>query len=278
MEIDLVEMGNRPWWRTFLILFSLIGVRYFILAGSFFFYFYIWKKDVWYLRRMEKPHPKATQYGTEIYWSLWSSVIFAVAGTVLFQAWAVGKTAIYLDWQEYGTVYGIFSFFLLLFLHETYFYWTHRWMHIPSVFRCVHRVHHLSRNPSPWAAFSFHPYEGVIEAIILPLLVFFIPVHPVVLLSFFLMMTVMSITNHLGVEIYPKGAATNWFGKWWIGPTHHYQHHSKITCNYGLYFTFWDHWCGTQRHDYEDLFAAVTTKTTEPEVIRLDSSYKPYRR
>lgn len=258
LQIDLVEMASRPLWLTFIILFAIVGVRYFLMAGAFFFYFYIWRREAWHNRRVEKRYQDPAQYRMEIYWSFWTSMIFAAAGAVVFKAWAAGHTAIYLDWQEYGTAYGVFSFFLLIFLHETYFYWTHRWMHIPSIFRKVHKVHHLSRNPSPWAAFSFHPYEGIIEAIILPALVFFIPVHPVVFLTFLMFMTIMGITNHLGVEIYPKGTATNWFGKWWIGPTHHYQHHAKVNCNYGLYFTFWDRLCGTQRADFEQLFAETT--------------------
>jgi len=50
-------------------------------------------------------------------------------------------------------------------------------MHKPKVFRVFHKAHHNSPNPTPWAAFSLHPYEGILEAIIIPALVFIGPVH-----------------------------------------------------------------------------------------------------
>ena len=53
-------------------------------------------------------------------------------------------------------------------MHRRAFYWMHRFMHLPGIFKAVHKVHHLSHNPSPWAAFSFHPLEAIIEAGILP--------------------------------------------------------------------------------------------------------------
>ena len=61
----------------------------------------------------------------------------------------------------------------MILLHDTYFYWAHRAMHHPKIYRHVHLVHHLSQNPSPWAAFAFHPFEAVIEAGIVVSLPFF---------------------------------------------------------------------------------------------------------
>jgi lathosterol oxidase len=66
----------------------------------------------------------------------------------------------------------IVSLALMLLLHDAWFYWTHRLMHHPKIFRHVHLVHHRSINPSPWAAYSFHPIEAVIEAGIYLLIVF----------------------------------------------------------------------------------------------------------
>ncbi|RZA08153.1 MAG: sterol desaturase, partial [Proteobacteria bacterium] len=79
-----------------------------------------------------------------------------------------------------------------------------------------------------------------------------------VVLAFLLFMTVLGITNHLGYEIYPKGTATHWFGRWWVGPTHHSQHHEAMRENYGLYFTFWDRLLGTESSRYAERFTRVT--------------------
>jgi sterol desaturase/sphingolipid hydroxylase (fatty acid hydroxylase superfamily) len=32
-------------------------------------------------------------------------------------------------------------------------------------------------------------------------------------------------------------------------------HHSQFRFNYGLYFTFWDHWMKTESPDFEKLLA-----------------------
>ena len=37
----------------------------------------------------------------------------------------------------------------------------------------------------------------------------------------------------------------------WITPvSHHHFHHARNRGNYGLYFTWWDRWCGTEDAEY----------------------------
>jgi sterol desaturase/sphingolipid hydroxylase (fatty acid hydroxylase superfamily) len=37
----------------------------------------------------------------------------------------------------------------------------------------------------------------------------------------------------------------------WITPvSHHHFHHARNRGNFGLYFTWWDRWCGTEDTDY----------------------------
>ena len=45
---------------------------------------------------------------------------------------------------------------------DVHFYWTHRLLHWPPLFRAVHYAHHESRNPSCWSSVSFHPVEAAI--------------------------------------------------------------------------------------------------------------------
>ena len=119
-------------------------------------------------------------------------------------------------------------------------------MHNPEIFRIVHKVHHDSFTPTPWTAFSFHPWESLIEALILPLILLVIPVNVYVLGLYLLLMTVSSVVNHLDIEIYPVAFQKSWLGKQFIGATHHHYHHSEYKTNYGLYFTFWDKLMGTE--------------------------------
>ena len=133
----------------------------------------------------------------------------------------------------------------MILLHDTYFYWTHRAMHHPKIYRHVHLVHHLSQNPSPWAAFAFHPFEAVIEAGIVVLIAFLFPFHLSALLTFLLFMTVYNAYGHLGFELYPIKFHASWIGRWINTSVIHNKHHEKFNGNYGLYFCFgtagWEH-------------------------------------
>ena len=142
-------------------------------------------------------------------------------------------------------------------IHDTYFYWTHRLMHHPKIFRWFHLVHHLSTNPSPWAAYSFHPLEAIVEAGIFAVFLFTIPMHPLHLAIFFFIMIVYNVYGHLGYELYPKDFSSHWLGKWINTSVNHNQHHQYFKGNYGLYFLWWDRWMKTIRSDYDEKFSSV---------------------
>ncbi|MDZ7646469.1 MAG: sterol desaturase family protein [Cytophagales bacterium] len=129
-----------------------------------------------------------------------------------------------------NTVWVIFSsgIILMLLIHDTYFYWAHRAMHHPKLFAIFHRVHHLSTNPSPWAAFAFHPLESVVEAGIILVLALVMPVHAYSIALFLLIMMIYNVYGHLGYELYPKGFTKTWLGKWVNTSVNHNQHHQSF--------------------------------------------------
>ena len=94
---------------------------------------------------------------------------------------------------------------------------------------------------------SFHPVEAVSIALAVPVLVFVIPIHPAMLGLVLAAMTVMGVTNHMGWEIFPRIVTHSWLGHWLITASHHHRHHENYGCNFGLFFRFWDHACGTDR-------------------------------
>jgi sterol desaturase/sphingolipid hydroxylase (fatty acid hydroxylase superfamily) len=73
-------------------------------------------------------------------------------------------------------------------------------------------------------------------------------------------MTIAATINHGGVEIYSAKWARNRLAKWLIGAAHHDDHHKKFNYNYGLYFTFWDTWMGTEAPFFKERFEKLTTK------------------
>ena len=118
-------------------------------------------------------------------------------------------------------------------------------MHQPRLFRIAHAVHHQSRPPTAWAAMSFHPWEAITGAIVIPALVFIVPIHVAVLGLVLAIMTLMGVGNHMGWEMFPRALVHGPVGRWLITATHHEQHHAAYRGNYGLYFRFWDKACGT---------------------------------
>ena len=114
-------------------------------------------------------------------------------------------TTFYEKISDYGLAYAVLAFPLMVFMHDAYFYWMHRIMHHPKLFRLFHLVHHKSSNPSPWAAYAFHPLEAVAESMIFAIFLFTIPVHPIHLMLFFIFSLSYSVYGHLGFELYPMG-------------------------------------------------------------------------
>ena len=186
------------------------------------------------------------QIRREIAWSLASAAIYGAPAGVIAWGWQNrGWTRIYGDIHAYPLWYAPLSVLLYLVAHDTWFYWTHRWMHRPRIFRVAHAVHHASRPPTAWAAMAFHPVEALTGAVAIPLLVFVIPIHVVALGLVLTVMTVMGVSNHMGWEMFPRFMWRGTVGRWLITASHHQRHHERYGCNYGLYFRFWDRLCGT---------------------------------
>ena len=219
---------------------AIVGLRYLGVSGLF-----AW----WGQRRLPGLHEGlGPQIRREIGWSLLSAGIYGIPAGLAAWGWReLGWTRIYEDAGEWPLWWLPVSFLLCLAVHDTWFYWTHRLMHHPALFRRIHAVHHDSRPPTAWAAMSFHPWEALTGAFVIPALVFILPLHLGVVLAVLLVMTVMGTTNHMGWELFPVRMVHGRAGQWLITATHHQLHHERYSCNYGLYFRFWDHLCGTDR-------------------------------
>lgn len=223
---------------------AIVAVRYFAVSG-----FFAWLT----LRRHPGVGPDAAKRGAqvrrEVGWSLLSAAIYGVPAGIVGVLWHDhGLTAIY-DGVPRGAgwLWLPASVLVYLFAHDTYFYWSHRWMHRPAVFARVHATHHASRPPTAWAAMSFHWTEAASGAVVVPLLALVVPIHIGALLLVLAVMTFNGVTNHMGWEIYPRSWVAGWWGRTMITASHHHLHHRHYRCNYGLYFRFWDRLCGTDR-------------------------------
>ena len=219
---------------------AIVALRYVLASGGF----------AWATARVRPGlyDRLGPQMRREVAWSLASAAIYGIPAGIIAWGWQTrGWTLIYRHWGDYPWWYLPLAPLLYLLAHDTWFYWTHRWMHRPRPFRIAHAVHHASRPPTAWAAMSFHPIEALTGAVVIPALVFLIPIHVAMLGVVLTVMTVMGVTNHMGWEMFPRALVHSRLGHWLITASHHHRHHEQYQCNYGLYFRIWDHLCGTDR-------------------------------
>lgn len=218
----------------------IVGLRYLVVSGAF---------ALATARIRPGLYENLTpQIRREIFWSLLSAAIYGIPAGIVAWGWQNhGWTRIYTDIGTYPLWYLPVSILLYLLAHDAWFYWTHRWMHEPRLFRIAHAVHHASRPPTAWAAMAFHPWEAMTGAVVIPALVFLIPIHIGALGLVLAVMTVMGVTNHMGWELFPERIVNGALGKWLITASHHQKHHTDYRGNYGLYFRHWDHLFGTDK-------------------------------
>ncbi len=205
----------------------------------------------------------------EVLASLRTAFIFSLLGAIVAVGDHQGWITIHKGFQKVGPLYLVGSLALMLVAHDTYFYWVHRAMHHRRLFALFHRTHHLSRTPTPWAAYSFAVPEAIVHAAFVPLFLLFVPMHGLGLLAFGIVQILRNVMGHAGAEVHSAAFGPGrWLG-WNNTTTHHDLHHETGRTNYGLYFRFWDKLMGTEHPDYCAKFETIVApqaKTTPPAI------------
>jgi sterol desaturase/sphingolipid hydroxylase (fatty acid hydroxylase superfamily) len=245
--LDWIEMLALHGARAFTMEFS----RYLIAAGVM--TLLLWAGARWTAsRRIQTRKPAMSDRKREMLHSLGSVAIFAIWGMVT------------LALNKLGIIHVVFTapplwlagleFVAIVLAHDAYFYWMHRGLHSRAMFRRAHLTHHLSRTPTPWAAYSFAPIEGFFEGLYLPLFLLFVPMHGIVILAFLIHQIMRNVIGHSGHELAWPGFTRSPLTGWLTTTTHHDLHHSQGSYNFGLYFTWWDRWMGTEHPRYHEAF------------------------
>lgn len=232
--------------------------RYLIAAGTLSLILWM-AKQYTEARRIQKRQASFADYKREFLSSLRTVLIFALTtiSTVLFiEAGLVSIDRGTIDWPVFAV-----QLIAMIIAHDAYFYWMHRALHHKSLFRIAHLHHHKSRTPTPWAAYSFASIEAVSEAAFVPAYLLSVsvigaPMYDFAIFVFLAHMIVRNVMGHAGVELFPAGWTRSPLG-WITTTTHHDLHHSQGNTNFGLYFTWWDRWMGTEHPQYEEKFNAA---------------------
>jgi len=232
-----------------LIFFLLITVYYFIPAGIWYYIFFVLNRKKWNHMRVQKYFPVRKQILREIRYSILSVAIFSLVALGLVLSIRNGGTLMYFEAGNYGIVYFILSPLLAFILHDTLFYWLHRFMHLKIVFRYIHLVHHKSTNPTPFSIYAFQPGEAIIQSLLYALILFTIPIHPYTFGFFMAYNLFINLSGHSGYEFMAEKFRNHWLYRFQNTVTNHDLHHTKFNCNYGFYFTFWDRIMDTLKGD-----------------------------
>jgi lathosterol oxidase len=246
-QLSLLFILNNWRWIAFAILCIAAG-RYILLAGLA--YMLCYRPGLKFVKRfkIQPLMPKQKQVRHELIFSLSTIFIFSSIGIVAYLLFVNGYTTIYMKAGQYGWVYLFLSLLFMVIIHDAYFYWTHRLLHTKWLFKKIHVVHHRSVNPTPWAAYSFHPFEALLESLIVFPFITIFPVHIAVFLFFTFLVLLMNVIGHLGFEFLPMRLRNSKLGKYFTSSTHHNLHHQKNKKNFGYYFTFWDNLMKTSQN------------------------------
>lgn len=238
-------------------IFSLSALRYFLMAGIPFTIFYLIYPASFKKQKIQRKEASRKDFFREIWHSMQTTLVFTVISVVLLFTPARQFTQLYRHIDDYPLWYMGVSLVLSLVVHDTYFYWMHRLLHHPKLFKATHLVHHKSTNPSPWTSYSFHLLEAVAEGGVLVVLVCIMPMHPLTVVLFTITGFMINVYGHLGYEIMPRWFRHSWLFQLLNSSVHHNLHHSRFKGNYGLYFRIWDRLMGTEHPDYVKEFDRI---------------------
>jgi ferredoxin-NADP reductase/sterol desaturase/sphingolipid hydroxylase (fatty acid hydroxylase superfamily) len=197
---------------------------------------------------------------TQIKGEIGASLLSFIGGTgfsiLLLSLKDDGYTKFYLETGKFGLWYEVLAFVAVLIVSDAWFYWSHRTMHHPSIYKYVHALHHKSLDVNPYTSSSFHLIESIWLTVWVLLLALVMPISMTVLGIMQVVGTFNNLKSHLGYELFPKFLSFPPFNIL-VTATNHSLHHTQYNGNFGLFFRFWDVVCGTELNTTESTFNEI---------------------
>ncbi len=232
--------------------------RYLIAASVTFAIVWLLRRTGLKARTIQKREASLADMRREVAQSLQSVFVYTIGICLLL--WG-RKLGVFHDVLGVSLGLGVDVLILaaIIIAHDAYFYWTHRMMHHPRLFRIFHRAHHRSITPTPWAAYSFAMPEAAVAFAFVPLWQFVVPTPGWVMFTWLNFQIIRNAMGHAGFEFFPRWWLDSPLTRWINTTVHHDLHHNGgFNTNYGLYFTWWDKWMGTEHPRYRAKFLEVT--------------------
>ncbi|MFK7754032.1 MAG: sterol desaturase family protein [Sedimentitalea sp.] len=223
-----------------------------VLGGGLHLYLYVFAgQDMrlrYDIRAMEQSarFTFGNQVWDNLFWSIASGIPIWSAWMVLYFWLAANNTVPTLPGIATAPVWFVLMFFLIRFWQSFHFYWIHRLIHIPVLFKHVHSLHHRNVNVGPWSGLSMHPLEHLFYFSSI-LIHFVLPSHPLHVVFHMFSLSLGALLSHAGYEkLLVKDRETLKAGSF-----HHQLHHRFFECNYGSEEIPLDRWFGSF-HDGTD--------------------------
>ena len=241
------------WIRNILLMIT--------VAGGLHLYLYTFKRQGKKLKYDPRPLMiKGRQFSLggqirdNMFWTLASGVtVWTFYEIIMFWAMANGWAPV-LTWND--SPFWFVGLFILIPIWESfYFYWTHRALHWPPLYKLVHSVHHRNINVGPWSGLSMHPVEHLIFLGSV-LIHWIIPANPVHILYHMQYFTLTAATTHAGFE----GIVVKDQNRLRLGTFHHQMHHRYFECNYGGLEVPWDKLFGSFHDGTEKADSAMKAR------------------
>ncbi|GAB4480131.1 MAG: sterol desaturase family protein [Erythrobacter tepidarius] len=242
-------------------IFKIDFTRYLIAATVTFAVVWAARSTTLRARKIQAREATAADMRREFAQSLQSVLVYVVGICLLIWGREVGVFHDVLG-ESLGLGTDLAILAAIIIAHDAYFYWAHRIMHHPRLFRVFHRAHHRSITPTPWAAYSFAMPEAAVMFLFVPLWQFVVPTPGWVMVTWLNFQIIRNAMGHAGFEFFPRWWLDSPLTRWINTTVHHDLHHNGgFNTNYGLYFTWWDKWMGTEHPKYHAKFREVTGRT-----------------
>ena len=176
----------------------------------------------------------SNQVHDNMFWSLGSGVLQVTVLQVLVM-WLMANGYVPTINLTSNPILFIAGLMLLPIWSAFHFYWVHRLLHVPFLYKRVHALHHRNVNIGPWSGLSMHPVEHLLYLSSL-LIHCVIPSHPIHLYFHVIYLAPGAAMTHTGYEdllIKDKRKLA-------LGTFYHQLHHRYYECNYGNQEMPWD--------------------------------------
>lgn len=180
-----------------------------------------------------------SQTRENVFWALASGVpIWTAYEVVSLWLFANGHVP-WLEWSRHP-VWIVVIMLLIPLWREVHFYWVHRLIHAPFLYKRVHALHHRNTNPGPWSGLSMHPVEHLAyySAVAIH---WVIPSHPIHAVFELVHLTMAPVPGHSGFEKIELGEGRSID----TGCLNHYLHHKYFEVNYADGAIPFDRWFGS---------------------------------